>query len=76
MAANYEINKGKVAKYLGQVKRAREEVQSDFTTADKTLHGGKITLNSLAAIASNVDSGKDGQFTDGLEAQVQAELKR
>ena len=48
MAANYEINQKNLAKYIGQVKRAREEVQSDFTTPDKVLHGGKVVLNSLA----------------------------
>ena len=48
MHANYEINKQKLGKWIGQVKRAREEVQSDFTTADKILHGGSVALNSMA----------------------------
>ena len=45
--ANYEINHAKLGVYLPQVKRAREEKQSDFTTDDKIMHGGKVTLNSL-----------------------------
>ena len=44
---NYQINKEKLGIYLPQVKRAREEVQSDFTTADKLTDGGKVALNSL-----------------------------
>ena len=59
------------------MKRAREEVQSDFTTADKLLHGGKVTLNSLGQIAANLESSASaGGFTDQLEQQVQAELSR
>ena len=38
------------------MKRAREETQSDFTTPDKLLHGGKVTLNSLGQIAANMDN--------------------
>ena len=74
--ANYEINAAKLGVYLPQVKRAREEVQSDFTTADKLLHGGKVTLNSLGQIAANLDTNKSGGFSDQLEQQVQAELQR
>lgn len=40
--ANYEINKQNLKKYLNQVKKAREEVQTDFTTSDKILHGGGV----------------------------------
>ena len=47
MKANYEINAAKLGIYIPQVKQEREKVQSDFTTADKLLHGGKVTLNSL-----------------------------
>ena len=73
--ANYEINKKKLAVYLPQVKRAREEVQSDFTTADKLLTGGKVVLNSLGQIAANLEGNLSG-FTGQLQQQVQAELKR
>ena len=48
MEANYNINAQNLGKYLGQVKRAREQVQSDFTTSDKILHGGGVALNSVA----------------------------
>ena len=48
MALNYEINQKNMAKYIGQVKRSREEVQSDFTAPDKVLHGGKVNLQSIA----------------------------
>ena len=65
--ANYEINAAKLGIYLPQVKRAREEVQSDFTTADKLLHGGKVTLNSLGQIAANLDTSASGGFSDQLE---------
>ena len=71
-AANYEINKTKLGVYLPQVKRAREEVQSDFTTADKLLHGGKVVLNSLGQIAANIDNNAAATsgFTGELERQV------
>lgn len=74
MQANYEINQQKLGKWIGQVKRAREEVQSDFTTADKLLHGGGVALNSVAQIAANAEN--PSGFTSQLEQQVQAELKR
>ena len=48
MQANYDINQKNLGKFINQVKKAREEVQSDFTTADKLLHGGKVVLNSVA----------------------------
>lgn len=73
--ANYEINRKKLDVYIPQVQHARKEVQSDFTTADKLTDGGKIALNSLGQIAANLESSKSG-FTDQLEQQVQAELKR
>ncbi len=31
-----------MGKYLAQVKHAREEVQADFTTADKISYGGGV----------------------------------
>lgn len=74
MQANYEINKQKLGKWIGQVKRAREEVQTDFTTADKVLDGGGVALNSMVQIAANADNVSG--FTSQLEQQVQAELKR
>ena len=76
MKANYEINAAKLGIYIPQVKQEREKVQSDFTTADKLLHGGKVTLNSLGQIAANLDTKKSGGFSDQLEQQVQAELQR
>jgi len=52
--------------YLPQVKRQREEVQSDFTTADKLLHGGKVVVNSLGQIAANIENSSAAAtgFTD------------
>lgn len=61
---NYKLNAAKLGIYIPQVKRAREEVQSDFTTADKLLHGGKVTLNSLGQIAANLDTNTSGGFSD------------
>ena len=76
--ANYDINKTKLGVYIPQVKRAREEVQSDFTTADKLLHGGKVSLNSLGQIAANIDNSAAAAsgFTGQLEQKVLSELKR
>ena len=74
MALNYDINVQNLRKWIGQVKRAREEVQSDFTTPDKILHGGKVALNSLAQMASNINGQEEG--ADGMEAQVLAEMKK
>ena len=65
-----------MGKYIGQVKRAREEVQSDFTTPDRILHGGKVVLNSLAQLAAYVNDDQGALPADSMEAQVQAELKR
>ena len=65
--------------YIPQVKRAREEAQSDFTTPDKLLHGGKVTLNSLGQIAANMENNAAAAgtgFTGQLEQQVMNELKR
>lgn len=45
--ANYAINQQNLKKYLNQVKKGREEVQSDFTTPDKILHGGGVQLRSV-----------------------------
>jgi len=50
---NYEINQKKIAKFLPQVKSAREEVQSDFTQREKILHGGGISLQSVRQISAN-----------------------
>lgn len=72
MEANYNINAKNLGKYIGQVKRAREQVQSDFTTNDKILHGGGIALNSVAQIAAN----REGNTGSALESAVTAELKR
>ena len=68
-AANYEINKQKLGVYLPQVKRNREQVQSDFTTAEKLLDGGKVVLNSLGQIAANIETkcSSTTGFTDQLE---------
>ena len=77
MALNYDINVQGLAKWIGQVKRAREEVQSDFTTPDKLLHGGRVALNSIAQMAANVDDGQHlEQDADSMERQIQAELKK
>ena len=75
MAINYDINVKNLAKWIGQVKRGREEVQSDFTTPDRILHGGRVALNSIAQMASNVDDGQP-DAADSMEAQIQAELKK
>ena len=69
-AANYEINSKKIGKYIPQVKRAREEVQHDFTSADKLLHGGQVNINSAKQIAANSTAVTD------LEIQIENELKR
>ena len=70
---NYDINKKKVAKWINQVKKAREETQSDFTTKDKIAHGGGVVTNSIGQIASNVVGRAPASQ---LEAQIQAELKK
>lgn len=67
MEANYNINQKNLGKYIQQVKKAREEVQSDFTTKDKILHGGGIVLNSMAQIAANRENSSSSAFTSQLE---------
>lgn len=48
MEVNYGINQKNLGKFINQVKKAREEVQSDFTTSEKILHGGGVALNSMS----------------------------
>lgn len=47
------INQKKLGKFIAQVKTGREEVQTDFTTSDKILHGGGVQLQSVRQIAAN-----------------------
>lgn len=69
--ANYKINQKKMSKYLAQVKHAREEVQADFTTADKISYGGGIQLKSAKQMAANFNKPQSA-----LEIQIYEEQKR
>jgi hypothetical protein len=62
-----------VAKFLPQVKQAREEEQHDFTTADKLRSGGAVNLKSISQMASNVT---EASATSTMEKQIQAELRK
>jgi hypothetical protein len=70
MEANYNINQKNLGKFIQQVKRGREEAQSDFTTSDKILHGGGVALNSIAQIAANRENSSTSVFTASLEYAV------
>ena len=76
MDANYAINQKNLGKYVQQVKKAREETQSDFTTRDKLVHGGGIVLNNLAQVAANRENASSNAAISKMEQEIQAELKR
>lgn len=69
--ANYKINQKKMAKYLVQVKHAREQVQADFTSADKISYGGGVQLKSTKQLAANFSKPQTP-----LEMQIYEEQKR
>ncbi len=60
-----------MGKYIAQVKQGREQVQADFTTPDKILHGGGVQLSSVKQIAANF-----AKPQNDLEQQIHDELKR